>query len=122
MDRDEFEVDRPNPIGCFGGYFYLNMSLTRIYGVRFPGLTPEMVDLQYFGEMPGIPPYAAEARPTDESPRHTARLQEWLSGYIFARDDLPELRDDQRQLARLVAGRPPFDELSTRSSSTGHGA
>ena len=112
MDRDEFEPDRPSTIGCFGGYFYLNMSLTRIYGVRFPGLTPEMVDLQYFGEMPGIPPYRDEARPTDESPRHTARLQEWLSGYIFARDDLPELRDDQRQLARLVAGRPPFDELS----------
>ena len=112
MDREEFEPDRPNTIGCFGGYFYLNMSLTRIYGVRFPGLTPEMVDLQYFGEMPGIPPYEAEARPTDESPRHTARLQEWLSTYIFARDDLPELRDDQRQLARLVAGRPAFDELS----------
>ncbi len=88
------------------------MSLTRIYGVRFPGLTPEIVDLQYFGEMPGIPPYEAEARPTDGSPRHTARLQEWLTGYIFARDDLPELRDDQRQLARLVAARPAFDELS----------
>jgi pyruvate,water dikinase len=112
LDRDEFEVDRPNTIGCFGGYFYLNMSLTRIYGVRFPGLTPEIVDLQYFGEMPGIPPYAAEARPTDESPRHTARLQEWLTGYIFGRDDLPELRDDQRQLARLVAGRPDFAELT----------
>ena len=112
LDRDELEVDRPNTIGCFGGYFYLNMSLTRIYGVRFPGLTPEIVDLQYFGEMPGIPPYEAEARPTDESPRHTARLQEWLSGYIFARDDLPELRNDQRQLARLVAGRPAFGELT----------
>ena len=112
MDRDEFEVDRPNTIGCFGGYFYLNMSLTRIYGVRFPGLTPQMVDLQYFGEMPGIPPYEEEARPTDESPGHTARLQEWLTGYIFGRDDLPELRDDQRQLARLVRGRPDFADLS----------
>lgn len=112
MDRDEFDVDRPNAMGCFGGYFYLNMSLTRIYGVRFPGLTPEIVDLQYFGEMPGIPPYEAEARPTDESLRHTARLQEWLSGYIFAREDLPELRDDQVQLGRLVAERPDFAERS----------
>lgn len=112
MDRDEFEVDRPNTIGSFGGYFYLNMSLTRIYGVRFPGLTPEMVDLQYFGEMSGIPPYESEARPTDESPRHTERLQAWLSSYIFAREDLPELRDDQRQLARLIDGRPAFGDLS----------
>ncbi len=112
MDRDEFEVDRPNTIGSFGGYFYLNMSLTRIYGVRFPGLTPEIVDLQYFGEMPGIPPYESEARPTDESPRHTARLQEWLTGYIFAKEDLPELRDDQRQLTRLIEGRPDFGVLT----------
>ena len=50
------------------------MSLTRIYGVRFPGLTPEMVDFQYFGDMPGITPYAEEARPTDESEVHTGRL------------------------------------------------
>lgn len=114
LDREELDVDRPNTIGCFGGYFYLNMSLTRIYGVRFPGLTPEIVDLQYFGEMPGIPPYEAEARPSDESPRHTARLEAWLNGYIFGRDDLPELRDDQRQLARIVAGRPHFDELSNQ--------
>ena len=49
LDRDEFEVDRPNTIGCFGGYFFLNMSLTRIYGVRFPGLTPEIVDLLKYG-------------------------------------------------------------------------
>jgi rifampicin phosphotransferase len=111
-DRDEFEVDRPNTIGCFGGYFYLNMSLTRIYGVRFPGLTPELVDLQYFGEMPGIPPYESEARPTDESPKHTALLQQWLETWIFARDDLPELRADARQLDRLIASRPHVDQLS----------
>ena len=69
---------RPRPqrqlIVVLGGYLYLNMSLTRLYGVRFPGLTPEMVDFQYFGEMPGITPYAEEARPTDESEVHTGRL------------------------------------------------
>jgi rifampicin phosphotransferase len=111
LDREELEVDRPNTIGCFGGYFFLNMSLTRIYGVRFPGLTPEQVDLQYFGEMPGIPSYEREARPTDESPEHTARLQRWLETWIFARDDLPELRDDARQMERLIALRPSYDDL-----------
>ena len=44
-------LPRPAAIGCFGGYLYLNMSLTRLYGVRCPGLTPEIVDMQYFGEM-----------------------------------------------------------------------
>lgn len=109
FDRDEFESDRTNTIACFGGYFYLNMSMTRIYGVRFPGLTPEMVDFQYFGEMPGIPPY--EPRPGDESPEHTARLQRWLEADVFGKADLPELRADQAQVDRLVAGRPDFSTL-----------
>ena len=42
FDADEFEPDRPNTIGVFGGYLYLNMSCTRIFGVRMPGLTPKM--------------------------------------------------------------------------------
>src|SRR5262245_45448159 len=41
---DEFEDDRPNTIGSFGGYLYLNMSATRLYGVRCPGMSPELVD------------------------------------------------------------------------------
>ena len=110
MDLDEFDVDRNDLIVVLGGYLYLNMSLTRLFGVRFPGLTPEMVDFQYFGEMPGIPTYASEARPTDESPVHTERLAQAL-GWIFSRDDLPELRDDREQIARLVARRPDIGEL-----------
>ena len=110
MDYDEFDVDRNDLIVVLGGYLYLNMSLTRLFGVRFPGLTPEMVDFQYFGEMPGIPTYASEARPTDESPVHTERLAQAL-GWIFSRDDLPELRDDREQIARLVARRPDIAEL-----------
>jgi pyruvate,water dikinase len=81
-----------------------------VFGVRFPGLTPELVDLQYFGEMAGIPPYSAEARPTDESPVHTGRLTEAL-GWIFSRDDLPELREDRAQVGRLVAARPALGRL-----------
>ena len=110
MDLDEFDVDRNDLIVVLGGYLYLNMSLTRLFGVRFPGLTPEMVDFQYFGEMPGIPTYASEARPTDESPVHTERLAQAL-GWIFSRDDLPELRDDREQIARLVARRPDIGAL-----------
>src|SRR3982750_4253516 len=39
---EEFDDDTTNTIGQFGGYFYLNMSWTRIYGVRCPGITPEI--------------------------------------------------------------------------------
>ena len=111
FDHDEFEGDRRNTIGVFGGYLYLNMSLTRIYGVRMPGLTPEIVDFQYFGDMPGITPYHAEARPTDESPRHGELLQGYLAE-LFAKDDFPELRADRDQTIRLVKARPNYEDLT----------
>ena len=56
FEEGQLDSEYPMCVGQFGGYLYLNMSLTRIYGVRMPGMTPEMVDFQYFGEMPGIPP------------------------------------------------------------------
>jgi pyruvate,water dikinase len=107
---DEFEADRANCVAFFGGYMYLNMSLTRIYGVRMPGMTPEMVDAQYFGDMPGITPYDAEARPTDDDPEASAKLGGYLAE-LFATVDLPDLRADQAQIARLVDTRPHLEGL-----------
>lgn len=118
MDEHEFDQDRPNTIACFGGHLYLNMSLTRIYGVRCPGMTPELVDFTYFGEMPGIPPYEEEARPTDVSAANEARMAEWLTRIMTA-DDLPELRQDRCDVDAVVAARPDLgaatpDELVAR--------
>lgn len=107
---DEFEVDRNSCTAIFGGYFYLNMSLARIYGVRMPGMTPEMVDQQYYGDMPGITPYEAEARPTDEDPAATERLGGYLQE-LFSTEDLPELRADRDQVDRLIAARPDLAAL-----------
>lgn len=108
---EEFEADRNNCVAIFGGYLYLSMSLARIYGVRMPGMTPEMVDEQYYGDMPGITPYEAEARPTDEDPEATARLGVYLE-QLFSDTDLPQLRADRDQLARLVAARPDLASLT----------
>src|SRR5439155_5700732 len=36
-----------NPLACFGGYLFINMSLMRLFGVRVPGFSPEAVDFQY---------------------------------------------------------------------------
>ena len=108
---DEFDPDRPDTVGVFGGYLYLNMSMTRLYGLRTPGLSPEMVDFQYFGDMPGITPYAEEARPDDENELATQLLQKYLDE-LFTRDDLPELRADRDQVDRLIARRPDLAELT----------
>src|SRR3954468_8861795 len=112
--RDEFEPDRSNTIHCFGGYMFINMSLTRLYGLRTGLMTPAQVDLQYFGEIAGIPPYEDEARPTDVSPEATERLTAFMARELWAKEDLPELRADAAQTERLVRSRPDFTELSNQ--------
>ena len=111
MDHDEFEPDRPDCVGIFGGYLYLNLSLIRLYGLRMPGMTPELADVQYLGDMPGITPYAEEARPTDESERHSALMTAWI-GELFTRTSLDELAADRDEVDRWVARRPVLEEMT----------
>ena len=108
FDRDEFDPDNNEVIGIFGGYCYLNVSISRILGVRTPGLTAESIDYQLWGEMPGVPPYAPQ--PTDESPIHTERIQKTL-GWVLTTEDHPELLDEQRKLDQLRDARPNLAEL-----------
>ncbi|MGH2685016.1 MAG: PEP-utilizing enzyme, partial [Actinomycetota bacterium] len=110
LDHDEYDPDNIESIGVFGGYCYLNVSIARIFGVRTPGLTPEAIDYQFFGEQPGVPLY--EPMAGDESPEHTERINQTL-GWILTTDGLPELLDDQRLTEDLRANRPDH----TRSSN-----
>lgn len=109
FDLDEFDPDQPEIIGIFGGYCYLNVSISRIFGVRTPGLTAESIDYQLWGEQPGVPPYAPQ--PTDESAVHAARIQETL-GWILTTDALTELAEDEKLLDRLRDERPDLTQLS----------
>jgi phosphohistidine swiveling domain-containing protein len=109
FDLDEFNPDELEILGVFGGYCYLNVSISRIFGVRVPGLTPELVDQSIWGEMPGVPPY--RPTPTDESPEHTERIQQTV-GWIFTTPDLPELRTDQERVEAIRAARPDLSTLS----------
>ena len=109
FDPDEFDPDNLEIVGVFGGYCYLNVSISRIFGVRTPGLTPELVDYTIFGEQADAPPY--QPSPTDESPKHTERITETM-GWIFSATELPELRRDQERVAELRASRPDLDSLS----------
>jgi rifampicin phosphotransferase len=111
LDHDEFATDNSEVIGIFGGYCYLNVSVTRILAVRTPGLTPEAIDYQLWGEQPGVPPYAP--LPTDESPAHTERIGATL-GWILTTDSLPELEADDKLLDELRDTRPDLTQLSER--------
>jgi pyruvate,water dikinase len=109
FDQDEFNPDELEILGVFGGYCYLNVSISRIFGVRVPGLTPELVDQSIWGEMPGAPPY--RPLPTDESPKHTARIQKTVE-WIFTTPDLPELREDQKRVQAIRDARPDLSAMS----------
>ena len=66
FDLDEFPPDEYCQLGVVGGYCYLNASLIRLFGERAPGLSWQMMDEQFFGAQPGIPPYeemAGDVRP-----------------------------------------------------------
>jgi pyruvate,water dikinase len=111
-DLEEFERDRPNHFGVFAGYMYLNISWARIFGVRGPGMTPEMIDQQYYGDMPGIPAYATEARPEDDSAVHTERFGACLVS-LLSGEDLPGPREDKARLDQITATRPDLAALSS---------
>lgn len=110
FDPEEFSSDDIEMLGCFGGYAYLNVSASRIFAVRTPGLTPEIMDQSIFGTS-DAPPY--EPRPTDESPAHTERIQQTIA-WILTTEGLPELLDDQRKVDELVADRPDLAALTDK--------
>jgi pyruvate,water dikinase len=101
-----------NPIVCFGGYLFINMSLMRLFGVRVPGFSPEAVDLQYFGDMPGIPSYESERRPFDDSPEWSERAGAWLLSEVFGATDLDELDAHRSEVQGIIAARPDLGSLS----------
>jgi len=107
---DEHEVDlvHPEVVGSFGGYLYINGSMARLFGVRGPGLSPEMIDAVYFGAHPDVPPYVAE--PWHDSPSNTAKLGEWMVGVMTA-DSLPHLMADQAESKAARASRPDLSAL-----------
>lgn len=109
FDAEEFDDGELNLLGVFGGYCYLNVSISRIFAVRTPGLTPELMDQSLFGtsEAPGYEP-----RPGDESPKHTAQIEQTI-GWILTTPDLPDLLDDQRRVDAVVASRPDLAAMTS---------
>ena len=106
----EHEIDTRHPevVGMFGGYLYINASMARLFGARGPGLAPEMIDATYFGTHPDVPPYVAE--PWHDSPANTAKLGEWM-GHVMMSEDIPELREDQRDANAARDSRPDLANL-----------
>jgi len=94
--------------GCFGGYVYINMSVTRVWGIRIPGLTVEAVDKSLFGDYPDVPPYRPD--PRDANPARTAAVSTWLQS-LFTTDPKPATDEDRAHLDAVIAKRPDLAAL-----------
>lgn len=109
LTHDEFDPDNLEVMGVFGGYCYLNVSVSRLMGVRTPGLTWEAIDYSLFGAQPGVPPY--EPHPDDENEAQSAKCGATLQ-WILTTESLPELVEAQQAIAELRRNRPDFTTKS----------
>ena len=104
----EMDARHPEVVGIFGGYLFINASTARMFGVRGPGLAPEMIDATYFGTHPDVPPYIPE--PWHENEDNTAKLAAWM-GRVMTAQSLPELLEDQKISHEARASRPDLANL-----------
>lgn len=109
LEPDEFAVDPPEVFGNWGGYFYNQLSLPRVMGVRMPGASPEAIDLAYFGDHPGVPPYTPH--PDDENEAQSAKLAETMA-WAMSTDGFPAQEEASQMAMRHVADRPDLTALS----------
>lgn len=112
-DHDLYDqAAEKNILPAFNNYLYINMSLMRLFGVRVPGMSPEAVDLQYFGDMPGIPSYESEKRDFDEDEAFSASAGAWLMEEVLGATDLAAYDADRAEIDRIRAERPDLTTLS----------
>ncbi|GAB2459874.1 PEP-utilizing enzyme [Xylanimonas ulmi] len=110
FDDDEFTPGVMETLGVFGGYAYLNVSITRVFGARVPGMSPEAVDQTFFGaEAATAPPYMAG--PHDESPTHAERSAKTLE-WILTATRLPEQEASRDTVRALRDQRPDLGALT----------
>ena len=110
--HEEFPQDTFAQLGVVGGYCYLNASLIRLFGVRAPGLSWEDMDEQFFGAMPGVPPY--QQRAGDEDLAKTQKIGEtfqWALSHTKL-EDLQELTESKSATKKLRDDRPDFSKYS----------
>jgi phosphohistidine swiveling domain-containing protein len=110
FDMEEFDADHEELLGIFYGYPYLNLSAQRVFGVRMPGATVDLIDASFFGgSSVDVPPY--EPDPRDESPEHTHRMTETI-GWVLTVESLPTVDEDRERVTQLRGKRPDYALLS----------
>jgi pyruvate,water dikinase len=107
---DEFRQPVPETFGNWGGYLYNQVSVGRVFGVRAPGGSPDIVDESFFGKNPTIPPYVAH--PQDESPERSAAVGARFAEFLAATEQPSYLAELISQVRTWVTQRPDLPTLS----------
>jgi rifampicin phosphotransferase len=103
------EVSEPASVcGFFYGHLYVNMSATRLFGLR-SGAGVETVDTIWFGGHPDIPPYVAQ--PGDENEEMSARVAAFAQWALTA-TEYPDLEEDRVLSDRLRRERRDLAAMS----------
>jgi len=110
FDLDEFDPDHQEMVGVFYGYIYLHLSVQRVFGVRMPGASADIIDSSFFGGgATDVPPYVAD--PCDESPKHADKMMETI-GWSLSVESLPQLDEQRAEVAQMRGKRPDFSTMS----------
>jgi pyruvate,water dikinase len=106
----EEEVTGPRPpfVGMFGGYFYLNLSHMRLFGIRM-GQTADQIDTAFVGQRSDTPVYVAH--PQDEDAELTAKAGATVQR-MLGQTNFPEADADQERLRRVRRERPDLTRLT----------
>ncbi len=107
--ENEFIWTKPETYGSWGGYFYNQVSVGRVFGHRMPGLTADAIDVTFFGQNPVVPPYVEDPRDNDEE--CSAALGETFGG-ILGGSQQPMLDEFLVQVEEWVASRPDLASIS----------
>lgn len=111
FDLDEFDQDNIEIQGLVHGYIYLNVSIQRIFGVRMPGASPDLIDQNYFGNSQVVRPY--DPHPRDDDPRFTERILASIDRLVRG-EGASGFDDDAETAAEVRAQRPDLRAISER--------
>ncbi|WP_020106937.1 PEP-utilizing enzyme [Nocardia sp. 348MFTsu5.1] len=94
--------------GIFYGHLYINLSMSRLVGIR-GGIPVELVDQLWYGGDPNIPAYVGH--PEDENADASRRLES-RNAWALSTETFPELEEDRTLADRLRTERPDLRSLT----------
>lgn len=106
---EEFRWPVPEVFGCWGGYFYNQVSVGRVFGVRAPGGSPDAIDQAYFGSKSVVPPY--ESDPRDEDEELTKQVGQKIS-WVMSAESFPQLDHLVARTRKWAAERPDLASMT----------